>query len=143
MTVVRARFTAWFDGLGLALSSACAVHCAALPIAFALLPSLQLALLSLRDPQHRLAMSLLALSRFEAWTVAAAVSLSLGTSLAAWHRHREWTGLAAAVCGSALLVGALATSSPGLHTMFAIIGAIALCVSHWANLRARLTSMRR
>ena len=124
------------------MSGACAVHCAAVPLAFAVLPSLQLALLSLRDPQHGLAMSLLALSRFEAWTVGLAVVLALGTSVVAWRRRRGTLGLVATVAGGALLVAALSTASPARHAIFAVAGALALCLSHGANLRARLTSKR-
>ena len=44
------RGAVYWDGLGASVSLACAVHCAALPLAFSLLPSLQLALTSW-DPQ--------------------------------------------------------------------------------------------
>jgi hypothetical protein len=134
--VISTRHSVWFDRAGLAVSGACAVHCALVPLAFALLPSLTLALLSLRDPAHGLAFALLRLARYEAWTIAAAIALAFGTSFVAWRRRGARRGLAFASAGALLLVTALAAPSPWSHAVLAVAGGFALCLAHRANLRA-------
>ena len=47
------------------LSLACAVHCALVPLLFVLMPTLKMALYSVRDPQHHTAIFLLQSVRFE------------------------------------------------------------------------------
>lgn len=134
--VVRSRRFVWFDRAGLAVSGACAVHCALVPLAFALLPSLTLALLSLRDPAHGLAFALLRLARYETWTIAVAVALAIGTSLVAWRRHGSRRGLAFALAGALLLAAALVAMTSWSHAVLAVAGGLALCLAHRANLRA-------
>ena len=133
--VARTRYSLWLDRFGYAVSGLCAVHCALVPLAFALLPSLTLALLSLRDPRHELALSLLWLARFEAWTIAVAAALAIGASLLAWRRRRARRGLFFAACGAALLAVSLAAPTAWSHALFAVAGGAALCLAHRANLR--------
>ena len=132
----RVRFSAWLDRAGYAASGLCAVHCALVPLAFALLPSLTLALLSLRDPQHALAIGLLRFARFEAWTIATAVVFAIVASVVAWRRYRTRRGLVCAAVGAMLLAASLATTPPWTHAAFAVAGGVALCLAHRANLRA-------
>lgn len=132
----RFHYSAWLDRLGYAVSGVCAVHCAVVPLAFALLPSLTLALLSLRDPAHGFAFALLRLARYEAWTIATAVVLATGTSLTAWRRHGTWRGLVFASAGALLLAAALAAPSSWSHAVLAVAGGLALCLAHRANLHA-------
>lgn len=132
----RFRFSAWLDRLGYAVSGLCAVHCALVPLAFALLPSLTLALLSLRDPQHALAMSLLQFGRFETWTIATAIVCATAASLVAWRRYGSRRGLACAAIGAMLLAASPVMRAPWTHAAFAVAGGIALCLAHRANLRA-------
>ncbi len=47
------------------LSLACAIHCAMVPLLFVLMPTLKMALYSVRDPQHHTAIFLLQSVRFE------------------------------------------------------------------------------
>ena len=47
------------------LSLACAIHCALVPLLFVLMPTLKMALYSVRDPQHHIAVFLLQSVRFE------------------------------------------------------------------------------
>ena len=47
------------------LSLACAIHCALVPLLFVLMPTLKMALYSVRDPQHQTAIFLLQSVRFE------------------------------------------------------------------------------
>lgn len=128
--------SAWLDRMGLAVSGACAVHCALVPLAFALLPSLTLALLSLRDPQHALVIGLLRFSRFETWTIATAILCAGIASLVAWRRYRTHRGLVRAAIGATLLGASLVTTAPWTHAALAIAGGVALCLAHRANLRA-------
>jgi len=56
---------AWLAWCGAWLSALCALHCVLVPILFALLPALKLALYSVRDPNHGVAMALLWSMRYE------------------------------------------------------------------------------
>ena len=52
----------WLSG---GLSLACAVHCALVPLMFVLLPTLKMALFSVRDPNHSIAIFLMQSVRYE------------------------------------------------------------------------------
>ena len=125
----------WLDRAGLAVSGACALHCALVPLAFALVPSLALALLSVRDPRHGYVRALLRLSEYEAWTIAVAIAIAFAASVVAGLRRGAWRGLVGAAAGATLLAAALATASPWAHAAFATAGGFALCLAHRANLR--------
>lgn len=82
------------DLAGIALSSACLVHCLALPLALLIAPALG-GWLALPEWLHA-AILLLALP-------AALVAMTDG-----WHRHRRWTPLLLAAAGLGLLALGLA-----------------------------------
>ena len=125
------------DRWGIALSSLCAIHCLAIPAAFALLPSLTVALHSFEAPSRRLALWLLRLQAYDAALVGVALLvawLSFGTG---WRRHRCWRPfgwwLAAAL---AFAVGLCFGSLPyGGHGLALASGGILLVIGHVRNLR--------
>ena len=61
-----ARWTSLFGG---GISLLCALHCAIVPLLFLITPTFKLALYSVRDPNHKLAMLLLLSLRYEKWLV--------------------------------------------------------------------------
>ena len=65
------------------LSLACAIHCALVPLLFVLLPTLKMALYSVRDPQHHTAIFLLQSVRFEQPLVFAGLILTAFTLIQA------------------------------------------------------------
>ena len=65
------------------LSLACAIHCALVPLLFVLLPTLKMALYSVRDPQHHTAIFLLQSVRFEQPLVFAGLILTALTFIQA------------------------------------------------------------
>lgn len=80
------------------LSLACAIHCALVPLLFVLMPTLKMALYSVRDPQHHFAIFLLQSVRFEQPLVFAGLILTALTLAQARLRgkisgsaqHRVW-----------------------------------------------------
>ncbi|HET6603002.1 MAG TPA: MerC domain-containing protein [Xanthomonadaceae bacterium] len=112
------------DRLGAALSLLCAVHCAALPLAIALVPALGL--------------SALAGPGFERGFVVFASALALVTLWLAWRRHRALSALKWLVPGVALVVvgafGPIAHPSL-LHAAMMSAGGTLIAVAHLHNLR--------
>jgi hypothetical protein len=125
------------DHLGIGLSALCAVHCLSIPVLFALLPSLHLALHSFNAPLRALAINLLYLQSYDRWLVVlalmvAAVSLAFG-----WRRHRSgvplaWMLAAAAAFATGLL---LSRSQVGWHLPILLLGSSLLITAHVWNLR--------
>lgn len=115
----------WLDRLGAAGSLLCAIHCALLPLAIALLPSLGVALL--------------AGDGFEQGFVAFASVFGLGVLAWSYRRHRALRALALLLPGLAALW--LAVLYPPLHhsvlphALVMTAGGTLVGISHWANLR--------
>ena len=112
------------DGAGVALSTACLIHCLVFPLALAILPSWSAAL-SLPEEFH-LAM------------VALAVPLSSYVLLGSRHRsaHRR-TRLGIGFGGLALMVGALFVEGPVAETGLTTLGAAMVAGAHILNWRGR------
>jgi hypothetical protein len=123
--VQRWSVSRWVDSLGTAGATLCAVHCALLPFALALLPVLGL--------------GILASSGFELGFVIFATALAI-TSL--WHgyrRHRAYHAMAFLVPGlvslwSGLLVPVLHSSTIA-HAVAMSVGGTLVAVAHLVNLR--------
>ncbi len=117
------------DLAGIALSSACLIHCLALPLALLIAPALG-GWLALPEWLHA-AILLLALP-------AALVAMTDG-----WRNHRRWTAPLLAASGLGLLALGLAAHEGGLAAaapetadrLFSSAGAVALVTAHLLNWR--------
>ncbi len=127
------------DRVGVIVSVSCALHCLAIPIAFATIPSLTLALYAWGHPAHRFATALLFAMRYEWLLALAASSVALLSTALGWGRHRRTLPAACAVAGSALLLCAALSplqSDVLWHTLLATVGGGSLAAAHLFNLRA-------
>ena len=77
------------DGLGLAASVLCAIHCAAMPFVIGFLPLLGLSFLA--DPA------------FHQWMVAICLGLALLAFVPGWRRHHRWTPTVIGLVGLSLI----------------------------------------
>lgn len=118
-------FSHWVDSLGSVGATLCAVHCALLPVALALLPVVGL--------------GILASARFEIGFVIFATALAV-TSL--WHgylRHRAYHAMVFLAPGLALLWTGLLVpvvhESNVAHAVAMSIGGTLVAVAHLLNLR--------
>ncbi|HEY0229697.1 MAG TPA: MerC domain-containing protein, partial [Dokdonella sp.] len=82
---------AWraLDRAGTLIAASCALHCALVPLALTLIPSMTLALLSWHDPRHRMAMRLLQASRWEWLFVVTALAVAACSFGFGYLRHRD------------------------------------------------------
>jgi hypothetical protein len=127
------------DGLGAGVSLACALHCAAVPLLFGLLPSVQLALRSWGTEWQGLAAWLLwthdAERIFVTFIVLFAASVLVRGFLL--HRHRSPL-MMAAVAASAMLAGAFGHwhSDDLFHVVLQVSGGLGIAAAHILNLRS-------
>ena len=138
--MARDSNSAWraLDRAGTFLSAACALHCALIPLALALIPSMTLALLSWHDPRHRMAMGLLQASRWEWLFVLVALLVGAGSLGFGYLRHRSARPgllLAAAAVSFALAIASPLSANALLHASFAVLAGLALAGGHLLNLR--------
>lgn len=119
------RLTGAADRLGAAASLLCAVHCAALPFALALLPALGLGFLA----SHGL----------ERGFIAFASVLALTMAVLGYRRHRTARAFALLVPGLLLLwIGGFAFDLGGAtlwHSLFVAAGGTCVSLAHVVNLR--------
>jgi hypothetical protein len=130
--------TAWLDRLGVVLSLACSIHCVIVPVLFAFVPSLVVALHSFHSPLRRWSIGLITLQAYEVPFVLAAVGLAVVSAGIGWRRHRHLQPLvwiAAAAVSFLLGWSHLATSSAA-HGALAALGGAMLAAAHLSNLRS-------
>lgn len=113
------------DRVGATASFLCAMHCAALPFVFALLPAVGLGFLA----DHR----------FEHWFIVFATVLAVTTLVRGYRRHRAPQALALLAPGLVLLwlggfVFDLETWG-GWHAMLVALGGSSVAAAHLINLR--------
>ena len=128
------------DRLGALFATLCAIHCAALPIAFATSTSFTLALLSWKDPRHAWATALLRLSTWEAWAIGAALAFASVCIALGFCRHRRVVPACLLVAAAAAFVSALrmpVLNTPLEHSLLAMLGGLLLIAAHGVNARAR------
>jgi hypothetical protein len=123
--VQRRSFHHWVDSLGSVGATLCAVHCALLPFALALLPVVGL--------------GILASSGFEIGFVIFATALAIASLVHGYRRHRAYHAMAVLVPGlaalwSGLFIPALHESNIG-HAVAMSIGGTLVAVAHLVNLR--------
>lgn len=115
------------DRIGTLGSLLCAVHCAALPLAIALLPSLGVA-------------AWLGSDAFEFGFVVFATLLGAFSLAWGYRRHGEMRALGLLVPGLLLLwagawIPELHAQSPVVHAVVMTTGGVLVALAHWANLR--------
>ena len=143
--LVRHRGAISWDSLGATASLACALHCAALPLIFGLLPGVQLALSATAPEWSGLAGMLLWSHEAERYVVSivlsfAAVVLGLG-----FRRHRSRTPMAVAlIAGVLMVIGAFGhwEAAEKSHVLFQVGGGLGIALAHLLNLRALHRSPR-
>jgi hypothetical protein len=109
----------WVDSMGACISLGCALHCAAIPFLFGILPLIGLGFL-LHDTFEKI---LLALS-----VVLALASLSLGYRL-----HRRWSGFLILASGLSLIVIGRNFVPHEYEIVFVPAGAVFLAGAHIRN----------
>lgn len=128
-----------WDGLGAGVSIACAVHCAALPLVFGLLPGVQLALRSWDSQWHGLAQWLLWSHEAERLVVSAVIVFAAVVLLRGYQRHRQRLPLSVAAVATALMAaGAFGHwhSEDLAHVMLQVVGGLGVASAHILNLRS-------
>lgn len=78
----------YLDRVGMGLSLVCALHCLLVPLAFALIPALNVALRSFQSPHRPLAMWLWQAQRYDLALVLTALVLASLSLTLGWRRHR-------------------------------------------------------
>lgn len=132
------RFISW-DGLGASLSTACAIHCAALPLVFGLLPSVQMALRSADHEWHGLAQWLLWTHDVERIVVTLVVSFAALVLVAGYLRHRRRGALIVALAAAvSMIAGAFGhwSSDNLIHIAMQVAGGLGIAAAHLLNLRS-------
>jgi len=113
------------DRIGASASFLCALHCAALPFVFALLPALGLGFLA----NHG----------FEHWFIVFATALATTMLVRGYRRHREPHALVLLFPGLILLwLGGFVyepDTAGALHAVLVTIGGSAVALAHLVNLR--------
>lgn len=82
----------WSDSLGMVASTACAIHCAAMPFVVASLPALGL--------------SFLADEAFHKWMAVICFGIAMAAFVPGWRRHRRWLPGGIAAAGLTLICSA-------------------------------------
>lgn len=118
-------FSRWVDSAGSAGAFICALHCALLPVALALLPVLGL--------------GLLASSGFETGFVLFATALAVASLWNGYLRHRAYRALAFLVPGLAALWGGvflpLVHEQVIAHAVAMSVGGTLVAIAHLVNLK--------
>ncbi len=127
-----------WDGLGAGVSIACAIHCAALPLVFGLLPGVQLALRSVDSQWQGLAQWLLWSHDAERVVVSTVILFATVVLLRGFRLHARRAPLVlAAVAGILMATGAFGhwTSDNLTHVVLQVIGGLGMATAHVMNLR--------
>lgn len=127
-----------WDGLGAGVSIACAIHCAALPLVFGLLPGVQLALRSMDSQWQGLAQWLLWSHEAERIVVSTVIVFATIVLLRGFQRHRQRLPLLVAViAGGLMATGAFGHwhSEDLTHVFLQVVGGLGMATAHVLNLR--------
>lgn len=127
-----------WDGLGAGVSIACALHCAALPLVFGLMPGVQLALRSMDGQWQGLAQWLLWSHEAERVVVSSVILFASIVLVRGFQLHRQRAPLLVAVfAGILMATGAFGHwSSDNLtHVFLQVVGGLGMASAHVMNLR--------
>ena len=120
--------------IGGLLGLLCAAHCLLVPMLFALVPGLQLALHQFGSTQHQLAQVLLWSLALEPWLVGLAL-LSTGVSLLSEGGYASWWAWSIAVC--LMLVALFSRASLPIHGLLLLCGSLLLWTAPMLRRRAK------
>jgi hypothetical protein len=109
----------WIDSMGAWVSLSCAVHCAALPVLFGILPLIGL--------------GFLAQDTFEKIFLTLSVALAFGSLSWGYRLHRRWSGFLILGCGLSLILTGRNLTAPGYEILFVVSGAVFLAGAHILN----------
>ena len=118
------RLSSWVDRLGSIGAFACAVHCAFVPVAMAVLPFLGL--------------GALASEGFDRAFLALATALGLSSLLHGYRAHRSAQALACLIPGlAAIAAGVLGErhQAPAMHAALMVCGGLMITLAHVINMR--------
>lgn len=117
--------SAWVDSLGGVGALLCAIHCAALPIALAILPVASL--------------GLLASGGFERGFLVFATGWGLGSLWLGYRKHRAlrafWLLMPGLLAIGAAIWVPMLHASPVAHAIGMTSGGVLVALAHWTNLR--------
>lgn len=130
------NFSNWSTLLGGGLSLLCALHCALVPLLFLITPTFKLALYSVRDPNHKMAMLMLMSLRYERWLVWIGLAFAAITLFANAKAHPRAGQLF--VAGALLsLAGAYSPmQAQVLHSVLMIAGGFTLFYAALLNVKS-------
>ena len=112
-----------YDGLAIAVSLICVVHCLLLPMLLLLLPALA-AVFAIPEAFH-------------SWAIAFAVPIGAIALLVGYRRHHSVAPTLVVLPGLALLIVALLVARAAwIETTLTVVGALVLSIGHMLNLRA-------
>lgn len=126
------------DRVGALAALICAVHCAAVPLALALIPALTMALYQFGSPLHGLVQWMLLSHSLERIFAALALSLCLMSLLLGWRQHGRLIGLLPwLVALFSFGFGTLTPIAfvPFWHALLLVIGGVAISVAHLLNMK--------
>lgn len=109
----------WIDSVGALISLGCALHCAAIPLLFAVLPLIGL--------------GFLAQDTFEKIFLTLSVALALGSLSWGYRLHRRWSGFLILVCGLSLILTGRNFMKDVYEILFVVVGAVFLAGAHILN----------
>ncbi len=135
----RHRGAISWDSLGATASLACALHCAALPLIFGLLPGVQLALTADAPEWGGLAGLLLWSHEAERYVVSIVLVFAAVVLGLAFRRHGSRLPLLVAVIAGVLMaIGAFGhwEAAEQSHVLFQVGGGLGIALAHLLNLRA-------
>lgn len=127
-----------WDGLGAGVSIACAIHCAALPLVFGLLPGVQLALQSLDSQWQGLAQWLLWSHEAERLVVSTVILFATVVLWRGFRSHAKRAPLVvASIAGTLMATGAFGhwPSENLTHVFLQVVGGLGMATAHVMNLR--------
>lgn len=137
---VRQQGTVVMDSVGAVASTACAVHCALMPLLLAFVPSMRVALRTVGHEWHGLLHWLLWSHELEAvfaLSVIGFAAVVLGLSY--WQHRRPLPLMVAAGAALMLLIGAFGHwhGHGVLHVLLQVTGGCGIAAAHLLNMRAQ------
>jgi MerC mercury resistance protein len=109
----------WIDSMGVWISLGCALHCAAIPLLFTVLPLIGL--------------GFLAQDTFEKIFLMLSGALALGSLSWGYRLHRSWSGFLILICGLSLILTGRNFMEDGYEILFVVSGAVFLAGAHILN----------